>query len=129
MAAEMHVRAGITLCGDMGWRLGWAPWRSVERPPNNSMQPMALRAAADGERYRSQERSIEFVSLYLPNSARLQNFEGFLRRFDPRQPCRLDFQMHDRWVNVHPVVLAFSACVEDLVKSNGGRFAKKALTF
>jgi endonuclease/exonuclease/phosphatase family metal-dependent hydrolase len=47
MAAEMHVRAGITLCGDMTWRLGRAPWRSVKRPPNNTMQRTALHAAAD----------------------------------------------------------------------------------
>jgi anti-sigma regulatory factor (Ser/Thr protein kinase) len=58
--------------------------------------------------------------LYLPNSARLQNFEGFLRTFDPSDASRLDFSMHAKWVSVHPAAVAFAACIADLVTRNGG---------
>ena len=60
------------------------------------------------------------MRVYMPNSASLQNIEGFLRRLDPTDGSRLDFEMHDRWVNVHPVVLAFTAAVADSVTANGG---------
>jgi len=60
------------------------------------------------------------MRINLPNSARLQNLGGFLRKFDPSDPSRLEFSMHDRWVAVHPVVLAFTASVADCVTRNGG---------
>ncbi len=58
--------------------------------------------------------------MHLPNSARLQNIEAFLSEFSPEQPGVLDFSMHDRWVAVHPAVLAFTASVADMVTRNGG---------
>ena len=61
------------------------------------------------------------MRIFLPNSARLQNIEGFIRHFDPVDPDVLEFSMHARWVNVHPAVLAFTASVADLVARNGGR--------
>lgn len=60
------------------------------------------------------------MKIHLPNSARLQNLGGFLRRFDPSDPSKLEFSMNDRWVAVHPTVLAFTACVADHVSRNGG---------
>ena len=60
------------------------------------------------------------MRIHLPNSARLQNLAGFFRQFDPGNPGILEFSMHDRWVAVHPVVLAFAACVADRVTSTGG---------
>jgi anti-sigma regulatory factor (Ser/Thr protein kinase) len=60
------------------------------------------------------------MKIHLPNSARLQNLGGFLRRFDPSNPNALEFSMNDRWVAVHPAVLAFTACVADEVSRKGG---------
>ena len=60
------------------------------------------------------------MKIHLPNSARLQNLGGFLRRFDASDRSKLEFSMNDRWVAVHPVVLAFTACVADHVSRNGG---------
>lgn len=60
------------------------------------------------------------MRVHLPNSARLQNIGGFFRRFDPSDPSTLEFSMDHRWVAVHPVVLAFTACVADCVSQNGG---------
>lgn len=60
------------------------------------------------------------MQLYLPNSARLQNIEAFLSRFDPGDPQTLEFSMHERWVAVHPAVLAFTASLADSVAQQGG---------
>ena len=60
------------------------------------------------------------MRIHLPNSARLQNLGGFIRRFDPTDPSSLEFSMDDRWVAVHPAVLAFTACVADYVTQHGG---------
>ncbi len=60
------------------------------------------------------------MRIHFPNSARLQNIGGFLRRFDPTDESRLDFSMHPGWVAVHPFVIAFTACVADYVSRNGG---------
>lgn len=60
------------------------------------------------------------MRIHLPNSARLQNLGGFIRRFDPADPSALEFTMDHRWVAVHPAVLAFTACVADHVTQAGG---------
>lgn len=60
------------------------------------------------------------MKLYLPNSARLQNLAGFLRKYDPTSPDVMNFSMHQKWVAVHPIVLAFTACVANHVNKNGG---------
>jgi len=60
------------------------------------------------------------MRIHLPNSARLQNLGGFIRRFDPADPSVLEFTMDHRWVAVHPAVLAFTACVADHVSRAGG---------
>lgn len=61
------------------------------------------------------------MRIFLPNSASLQNFEGFLRRFSPDDEGVLNFEMHPKWVAVHPAAIAFTACVADYVSSLGGR--------
>jgi len=48
------------------------------------------------------------------------NLGGFLRTFDPSNPSELAFSMHEKWVAVHPVVLAFTASVADCVSAKGG---------
>jgi len=61
------------------------------------------------------------VKLYLPNSANLQNVEGFFRRFSPEDPTTLSFQMHPRYVHLHPAALAMAACLGEVAHSNGAR--------
>jgi hypothetical protein len=61
------------------------------------------------------------MKIFLPNSASLQNFEGFLRRFSAENEDVLEFEMHPKWVNVHPAAIAFTACAADYVSSKGGR--------
>lgn len=56
----------------------------------------------------------------LPNSAWIHNIGGFLSGFDPEPPDELDVDFHDRWIAVHPVVLALTACAGALVHHNGG---------
>jgi anti-sigma regulatory factor (Ser/Thr protein kinase) len=50
------------------------------------------------------------VKLYLPNSANLQNIEGFVRSYSPDQPSRLQVSGHPKYIHVHPLVLAVAAC-------------------
>jgi anti-sigma regulatory factor (Ser/Thr protein kinase) len=50
------------------------------------------------------------VKLYLPNSANLQNIEGFIRHYSPLQPSRLQVSGHPKYIHVHPLVLAIAAC-------------------
>ncbi|MBX3112754.1 MAG: hypothetical protein KF857_12190 [Fimbriimonadaceae bacterium] len=51
------------------------------------------------------------MKVYLSNSDYLRNFEHFLRGFDLGEPGRLTVTTHDRWVSVHPVVLAMIAAL------------------
>ncbi len=56
------------------------------------------------------------MKFYLSNADYLRNFEAFLRNFDPSQPERLDIATHDRWINVHPVVITMIAALGMTVK-------------
>lgn len=49
------------------------------------------------------------MKIHLPNSAYLGNFDGFLKTVDLRDSSTLQITTHDRWINVHPAVLAFVA--------------------
>jgi anti-sigma regulatory factor (Ser/Thr protein kinase) len=66
------------------------------------------------------------MKVHLPNSAGLQNIQGFLKRCSADDPSQLEFSMHDRWVAVHPAVLAMAACAAALVHYNGGTVSGKA---
>lgn len=61
------------------------------------------------------------MQIFLPNSANLQNITGFLRGLDLSDPSSLNFSMHPRWVAVHPVVLAMTACLAIKCQSSGGK--------
>jgi anti-sigma regulatory factor (Ser/Thr protein kinase) len=65
------------------------------------------------------------MKLYLPNNARLQNIDGFFRRFDPTDDSLFEFSMHPKWVSVHPAALAFAACAADTVSAKGGKHSGK----
>jgi anti-sigma regulatory factor (Ser/Thr protein kinase) len=51
------------------------------------------------------------MRVFLSYSDYLRNFEGFLRAFDPSSPDKLIIETHDKWVNVHPVVLTMVAAL------------------
>jgi hypothetical protein len=61
------------------------------------------------------------VDIFVPNSAGLQNVEAFVRRLDTSDLTNLRVSFHDRWVAVHPVVLAAVASAGALMSQNGGR--------
>jgi hypothetical protein len=61
------------------------------------------------------------VEIYVPNSAGLQNLEAFIRRLDMTPNRDLEVSFHNKWVAVHPVVLATVACAAATVKHQGGR--------
>jgi len=60
------------------------------------------------------------MKISIPNSAWIQNVGGFLSKFDPSEPDKLEIEFHDRWVAVHPSILALTACAGLLVKHHGG---------
>lgn len=61
------------------------------------------------------------MRIILPNSAHLLNLEAFLRNSDFQDPTLLDLRLHERWVSVHPVALALTACAGACVRAAGGR--------
>ncbi|MCK4830093.1 hypothetical protein KA005_80990 [bacterium] len=60
------------------------------------------------------------MQVFLPNSAFIGNIEGFLRHLDTTQDDFLRVSFHEKWVSVHPVVLAITACLADHVRNGGG---------
>lgn len=61
------------------------------------------------------------MKVYLPNSAYLGNIDGFLRHFDTTVPGKLEITTHDKWINVHPAVLALVASLGMKVGSENVR--------
>ena len=49
------------------------------------------------------------MRIFLPNSAHLQNVQGFLRKCNFAEPTELTVSLHPKWVSVHPFVLALTA--------------------
>lgn len=50
-------------------------------------------------------QGISNMKVFLSYRDYLRNFESFLREFYPSNPNELIIETHDKWVNVHPVVL------------------------
>jgi anti-sigma regulatory factor (Ser/Thr protein kinase) len=71
---------------------------------------------------------LESMRITLPNSAHLQNIQGFLRNWSADDPDSLDFGMHDKWISVHPAVLSMTACLAASVRNNGGTVKGKPET-
>ena len=61
------------------------------------------------------------MRIYLPNSAHLQNIEGFLRQYIPSGERQLDVRMHDRYVHLHPFALAMAGCAGEVMFRNGAK--------
>src|SRR5262249_33575844 len=99
-----------------------APWSGASRLTERrgrrwgDLAALARHAAVQSSRSRIMQR----MKLNLPNSASLENVKGFLRQYSPDDPTRLDFTMHDRWVAVHPAVLAMTACAAAVVRKENG---------
>ncbi len=62
------------------------------------------------------------MKIRLPNGADLRNITSFINNLDSSDPSELEFSMHDRWVFVHPAVLALTACAAEVVYQSGGKF-------
>lgn len=56
------------------------------------------------------------MKLYLSYRDYLRNFESVLQSFDPSDPGELTITTHERWVNVHPVILTMIAALGSTVK-------------
>jgi anti-sigma regulatory factor (Ser/Thr protein kinase) len=65
------------------------------------------------------------MKIHLPNSAHLQNIEGFIRSYEPRGQGRLTVSTHERYIHAHPFALAMTACAGALAKHNGWRTTGK----
>jgi anti-sigma regulatory factor (Ser/Thr protein kinase) len=65
------------------------------------------------------------MRIHLPNSAHLQNIEGFLRKYQPNGHDRLVVSSHDRYIHAHPIVLAMTACAGALAKHSGWKTTGK----
>jgi anti-sigma regulatory factor (Ser/Thr protein kinase) len=68
------------------------------------------------------------MRIFLPNSANLQNITGLFKAWDLSDPDSMHFTMHERWVAVHPVVLAMTACLAAKFRAGGGRVTGGATT-
>lgn len=51
------------------------------------------------------------MKIHLPNSAFLGNIDPFIRGFDPSDPERLEITANDKWIAVHPAVIAMVAAL------------------
>lgn len=51
------------------------------------------------------------MKIHLPNSAFLGNIDPFLRSFDPSNPNKLTITSNNKWVSVHPMVVAMVAAL------------------
>jgi hypothetical protein len=60
------------------------------------------------------------VNIFLPNSAHLLNFEGFIRQCDFADVSKLGISLHERWVSVHPAVISLVGCAAKVVRAGGG---------
>lgn len=59
------------------------------------------------------------MKLYFPNSAHLQNIEGFIRRYSPKNRKALRVTGHSRYIHAHPFVMAMAACLGASAASAG----------
>ncbi|MCC7345067.1 MAG: sensor histidine kinase [Deltaproteobacteria bacterium] len=64
------------------------------------------------------------MKIHLPNSAFLGNIDSFLRGFDPTHPETLEITANDKWISVHPAVLAMVAALGLTVRPENIRCEK-----
>ncbi len=61
------------------------------------------------------------MELYFPNSASLQNIEGFLRKYSSHQNSFLKISGHNKFIHLHPFALSMAACLAKTVGKSGGK--------
>lgn len=61
------------------------------------------------------------MEINLPNSAWIGNIDPFLKSFKTDKEDELIITSHDKWISVHPLVLAMIASIGLKVKSSGGK--------
>jgi len=59
------------------------------------------------------------VEIHLPNSAHLQNIQGFIRKYDPTNPDFLQISGNPNYIHVHPFALAMAACAGEAAYERG----------
>lgn len=64
------------------------------------------------------------MQIHLPNSAFLGNIDPFLGSFDTNNPETLEITSHEKWISIHPVVLAMIAALGLNLRSNNISFSK-----
>ncbi len=62
------------------------------------------------------------MKIHLSNYDYLRNFDVFLSGFDPTDPSKLDITTNDKWINVHPAILATVAALGLTVKPENIQF-------
>lgn len=60
------------------------------------------------------------MKIHIPNSAFLGNIDSFLASFDPENERILTITLNEKWVSVHPIVLAMIAALGYMVRETGG---------
>lgn len=58
------------------------------------------------------------MKIHLSNSDYLRNFDSFLTTFDASEPSKIEITTHDKWVNIHPVILTIIAALSKTVGPN-----------
>lgn len=64
------------------------------------------------------------MKIHIPNSAFLGNIDPFLCGFDSSQPDILEITANDKWISVHPAVLAMIAALGLIVRPENIRWEK-----
>ena len=57
------------------------------------------------------------MKIFFPNSARLQNFDTFLKKYSPNGNNCFEVSSNDRYIYVHPAALAMAACAGVICKN------------
>lgn len=60
------------------------------------------------------------MKVHIPNSAFIGNIESFIDRFDPNDTSLLEVTANQKWISVHPVVIAMIIALSKQVRHNGG---------
>ncbi|MEK9151725.1 MAG: ATP-binding protein [Patescibacteria group bacterium] len=64
------------------------------------------------------------MKIFIPNSAFLGNINPFLKGFDPKNPEKFEIKANEKWIAIHPVVLAMIAALGLPLKADKVFFEK-----
>jgi anti-sigma regulatory factor (Ser/Thr protein kinase) len=103
-----------------GLRTG-IPWPSIDADHDRNFEDDDSRPRAVG----LWSGGVRIMRIRFPNSAHLQNIGGFITKMSSGNPAQLRFSMYDRYLSVHPFVLALTAAEGAYVSHVGGRTTGK----